>query len=173
MEVDQDETPAVSSSQAPETGVNPSPPIGVNQPRDVAKSPSTSPFPFVPDSPLATPPLQAQKRRKEIIVPDTDKRTRYFRKIAKTSPLDRKVTFEFSRMSDLARAPLVANEVTCAFKLFNAIEVTLDPGETKLLNTHVRISAPRGFYGTIVGAQDLAIEKGIHTVTTTLDCNFR
>ena len=188
MEVDPDipldlsQQPLNLSQQPP----GPSAPIDAPS-RDVAadasrSSPGTSPFPFTQQSPPGlSPPSKHQryKMARSIDLPcsDDDEKDfllkRYFRKQSRTAPLEHTVTLEVCKMSDLAREPLSSSAVSPAFKIYNAIETVLEPGETKLLNTHIRIATPRGYFATIVGVPEVAVEKGVHAVTTPLDSNFR
>ncbi|KXN70115.1 dUTP pyrophosphatase, partial [Conidiobolus coronatus NRRL 28638] len=66
-----------------------------------------------------------------------------------------------SKISDKATLPVRANNTDAGLDLAITDEVTLNPGQTKLLNTGLAIALPKGTAGKIVTRSSLALNKSI------------
>ncbi len=73
--------------------------------------------------------------------------------------------------------PSYATAGSVGMDLYAAVEgdVTLQPGERRLVPTGIRIALPEGYEGQVRGRSGLAIQRGLGMVNApgTIDCDYR
>jgi dUTP pyrophosphatase len=86
-----------------------------------------------------------------------------------------KVAIEFKLLHELAQAPQYAHDGDAGADLVCTEDVTLGPGERKLVPTGVAIALPTGYVGLVHPRSGLANKHGIGIVNTpgTIDSGYR
>jgi len=86
-----------------------------------------------------------------------------------------KLRIEFKLLHELAQAPKYAHDGDAGADLVCIEDVTLAPGERKLISTGVAISLPAGYVGLVHPRSGLANKHGIGIVNTpgTIDSGYR
>jgi dUTP pyrophosphatase len=86
-----------------------------------------------------------------------------------------KINIEFKLLHELAQAPKYAHEGDAGADLVCIEDVTLKPGERKLVSTGVAIALPKDYVGLVHPRSGLANKYGIGIVNTpgTIDSGYR
>jgi dUTP pyrophosphatase len=86
-----------------------------------------------------------------------------------------KVNIEFKLLHELAQAPKYAHDGDAGADLVCIEDVTLNPGERRLVSTGVAIALPKGYVGLVHPRSGLANKHGIGIVNTpgTIDSGYR
>lgn len=85
------------------------------------------------------------------------------------------VNIEFKLLHELAQAPKYAHDGDAGADLVCIEDVTLKPGERRLIPTGVAIALPKGYVGLVHPRSGLANKHGIGIVNTpgTIDSGYR
>ena len=76
------------------------------------------------------------------------------------------------RLVKEARVPTRANPWDAGLDLYSVEEVTVRPGEVKVVGTGIAVAIPRGFVGLIKDRSSRAL-KGLHALAGVIDPGYR
>lgn len=83
------------------------------------------------------------------------------------------MTMRMYLSDDKARAPVRATEGSAGYDLFSIENVSIPPGERKLIKTGVRLAIPHWMYGRIAPRSGLAYKHGIDVMAGVIDSDYR
>ena len=86
---------------------------------------------------------------------------------------NRKSTLKCKRLSPLATIPHRANPDDAGLDLTTIEDVTVQPGERKLVSTGLAVSMPPGVYGRVAPRSGLALNFGVDTMAGVIDPGFQ
>jgi len=71
------------------------------------------------------------------------------------------------------RVPMRATSGSAGYDLFASKSVSIDPGQTVLIDTDIAVCLPEGVYGRIAPRSSLAVKHGIAVMAGVIDKDFR
>ena len=77
------------------------------------------------------------------------------------------------RLSDKAKLPVRATIESAGLDIFSAEDVTISPGEIKLVKTDISIICPKGSYGRLAPRSGLTVKKKIDIRAGVIDADYR
>jgi dUTP pyrophosphatase len=81
-------------------------------------------------------------------------------------------SMKIKRVADTATLPQKAHAGDLGYDLFAAEDITIFPGETKLVSTGVAIQFPVGYGGTIQDRSSIATKRKLFTVAGVIDNGY-
>lgn len=81
----------------------------------------------------------------------------------------------FQRCNKNAKTPTRGTEYSAGWDLYTCEEVTLEPGQAKLVGTGLKIEIPTGLFGAIYPRSGMATKQGIvlKNLTGIIDSDYR
>lgn len=80
---------------------------------------------------------------------------------------------KIKKLHDAARLPQRGSNLAAGADLCCVEEVTLEPGERKLVPTGLAAEIPPGFYGRVAPRSGLAVKHGIDVLAGVIDADYR
>jgi dUTP pyrophosphatase len=77
------------------------------------------------------------------------------------------------RITKEVEMPSYAHQGDAAFDLRSADEISLKPGEKKIIKTGLKMAIPEGYVGLIWDRSGLAAKNGIHVLAGVVDSGYR
>tara|TARA_Y100000389_G_scaffold45476_2_gene40292 strand:+ start:1069 stop:1512 length:444 start_codon:yes stop_codon:yes gene_type:complete len=65
------------------------------------------------------------------------------------------------------------SDEAAGYDMYSAVDISIPPGERKVIYTKIKAAIPYGYYGRIADRSSVAVKNGVHVFAGVIDSDYR